>query len=184
MRRLPVPLLDALLALACAGWALLELIGDHAWTEGPRPIEVVGALAAGGSVALRRRLPLGAVSIYAGAILLMVLAGQPTELLGVVVAGMIIAYSLAAELDGLRLLAGLAILAGAVVIKDVDDPKLSTSSIVIELLFYGMGAAGGRVVRLRERKVEHMARVADDRADDAIPRGWAFLPTITRPARH
>jgi signal transduction histidine kinase len=168
MRRLPVPMLDALLALACAGWALLELIGDHAWTEGPRAIEVVGALAAGGSVALRRRAPLAAVSIYAGALLLMVLAGQPPELLGVVIAGIIIAYSLAAELDGNRLVAGLAILAGAVAVKDTDDPKLSTSSIVIELLFYGMGAAAGRVVRRRERKVEHVARVADERADDAV----------------
>lgn len=100
MRRLPVPVLDLVLALACAGWALLELIGDDAWTEGPRAIEVVGAVAACGSVALRRRAPLGAVVVYAGALLLMVASGQPPELLGVVIAGMIIAYSLAAELDG------------------------------------------------------------------------------------
>ena len=168
MRRPPVPVLDAVLALACAGWALLELIGDDAWTAGPHAIEVIGALAACGSVALRRRAPLVSVVIYAGALLLIVVSGQPPELLGVVIAGMIIAYSLAAELDGNQLLAGLAILAGAVVIKDIDDPKLSTSSIVIELLFYAMGSAAGRVVRRRERKVEHITRVADDRANDAI----------------
>lgn len=39
---------------------------------------------------------------------------------------------------------------------------------MIELLFYAMGAAAGRIVRVRERKVEHVARAADDRAHDAV----------------
>jgi signal transduction histidine kinase len=170
VRRLPPSLVDAAIACVLVGWGLLELLGTGAWGSGPHVVQVVGVVVACGSVAARRRLPLAAAGAFAVGELAMILAGYPPEILAVALAGMVLAYSLAAQLDGAALLTGVAILAGTVLAKDVDDPKLGVTDIVIDLVFLAMPLLVGRVVRRRERTADHIARVADDRTRDAIER--------------
>ena len=98
----------------------------------------------------------------------MVLSGGVPELLAVALAAMLLAYTCAATLDNRQLLAAIVMLVAAVVIKDLDDPKQGGWDVAIDQLFVLMALAVGRVVWRRERKVEHVARVAGERTQDAI----------------
>ena len=167
-RRLPVPVLDLTLAAVAVTLLLAELLVWDEWSGESRALQVVGATVACSSLALRRAAPLVAVGIAAAGTFLLVAGGDPPQLLAVGITGVLLSYSIAAELDGRPLIVAAAVIAGIVVTRDVVDPALNGFDIVIDLLVFGAPFAVGRVVRRRERKVEHVARVADERTRDAI----------------
>jgi len=167
-RRLPVPVLD--LALAALGVILLlaELLVWHEWAGESRALQVVGATVVCSSVALRRAAPLVAVGIAACGTLLLVAGGDPPQLLAVGLAGILLSYTVAAQLDGRALVVAAGVIAATVVTRDIVDPALNGFDIAIDVLVFAAPFAVGRVVRRRELRIEHVARVADDRTRDAI----------------
>jgi signal transduction histidine kinase len=167
-RRLSVPVLDLTLAAVALALALAELLVWDEWSGESRALQVAGAAVACSSLAVRRRAPLLAVSIAAGGTLLLVAGGDPPQLLALGLTGVLLAYTVAAELDGRALVVAGAAIALSVVARDVADPALNGFDVVIDLLVFAAPFAVGRVVRRRERKVEHVARAADERTRDAI----------------
>ena len=168
MRRLPVPALDLVLALLCLALAWAELLIWDEWSAEPQAIQAGGVTIVCAALAIRRRFPLAAVAVLAGAYLLMVVGGEPPQVLAVGLAAMVISYSFAASLDGAPLFAAAALFATMLLIRDIVDPKLNGGDIAIDAVFFGMPFVVGRVVRRRERRVELVSRLADDRTDDAI----------------
>jgi signal transduction histidine kinase len=167
-RRVPVPVLDLTLAALAVTLLLAELLVWAEWAGESRALQVVGATVVCSSLALRRAAPLVAVAIAACGTFLLVAGGDPPQLLAVGITGVLLSYTIAAELDGRALIVAAAVIALAVVTRDVVDPTLNGFDVVIDLLFFAAPFAVGRVVRRRERKVEHVARVADERTRDAI----------------
>ena len=168
-RRLRVPVLDLALAVLALALALAELLVWDEWSVGePRPLQVAGAAVVCSSLALRRCLPLAAVAVGATGALLLTVGGDPPQLLAAGLVGMLLSYSIAAALDGRALLVAVVMLAAAVLIRDVVDPALNGFDIVIDALFFAAPFVVGRVVRRRERRIEHVAQAADDRTRDAI----------------
>jgi signal transduction histidine kinase len=167
-RRLPVPVLDLVLTALALSLVIAELLVWDEWTVESQALQVVGAVVACSSLALRRAAPLVAVAVAACGTFLLTAGGDPPQLLAVGLTGVLLSYTIAAELDGRTLIMAAAVIALAVVTRDVVDPELNGFDIVIDLLVFTAPFAVGRVVRRRERKVEHVARVADARARDAI----------------
>ena len=175
MRRLPVPAFDLLLAAAGLVFAWAELLVWNEWSTEPRAIQAVGVTVVCASLAIRRRLPLGAVVVACGGTLLVVAGGVPPEILGAGLTGMIIAYSFAAALDGSALVVAAVMFAATLVVRDIVDPRLNGFDIAIDAVFYLMPFGVGRVIRRRDRRVELVARVADDRVDEAVLRERARI---------
>ncbi len=167
-RRLPVPWLDLTLAALAVTLLLAELLVWDEWTRESRALQVVGATIVCSSLALRRAAPLVAVAIAACGTFLLVAGGDPPQLLAVGITGVLLSYTIAAELDGRALIVAAALIALTVVTRDVVDPTLNGFDIVIDLLVFAAPFAVGRVVRRRERKVEHVTRVAHERTRDGI----------------
>ena len=170
MRRLPVPAVDVVLALLCLALAWAELLIWDEWSPESRVIQAVGITVLCAALVIRRRLPLATVAIASSASLLMLVGEQPPQILGVGLAAMVISYSFAAVLDGVPLFAALALFAATWLIRDIVDPNLNGGDIAIDGVFFGMPFVVGRVVRRRERQVELVTRVAEDRTNDAIRR--------------
>jgi signal transduction histidine kinase len=168
MRRLPVPVIDLALALACAAVSFGELFADDVWAPGPRVPQVLAVGIACSALAIRRRAALPAAVIFSLALLGMAAATEPPQLFGLGLVGMIVAFTIAAELEG-RTRAGAAMLfVVATVVRDLDDPQMDVDGLLVDLLIFGLAAAAGLIVQRRQRQVEHVARVSDDRAQDAI----------------
>jgi signal transduction histidine kinase len=167
-RRLPVPVLDLTLAALALGLMLAELLVWNEWSGESQALQVVGGAAACSSLALRRTAPLAAVALVVCATFLLVAGGDPPQLLAAGITGLLLSYTIAAELDGRPLVVATAGIALAIVTRDVVDPELNGFDIVIDLLVFAAPWAVGRVVRRRDRKVEHVARLAEDRTRDAI----------------
>ena len=169
MQRLPVPLMDVVLALLCLTLAWAELLVWDEWAPGPKVFQAAGGTVLCGSLAIRRRFPLlMVVSAACGSLLMWVFGGVPPQILGVGLAAMVISYSLAAGLDGTALFAAVAIFVTTWLIRDIVDPNLNGGDIAIDGVFFGMPFVVGRVVHRRERQVEHVARVAGERVSDAV----------------
>lgn len=168
MRRLPVPLLDVVLASLCLALAWAELLVWDEWSTESRAIQAAGVTIVCAALVIRRRFPLATVAIAACGSLLMVVGGVPPQILAVGLAAMVISYSFAASLDGAPLIAAAALFAATWLIRDIVDPKLNGFDIAIDAVFLGMPFVVGRVMRRRERQLELVSRVADDRTDDAI----------------
>ncbi len=169
MRRLPVPLLDVVLAVLCLALAWAELLVWDEWASGPKVFQAAGVTIVCASLAIRRRFPLLMVMAAAcGSLLSWVFGGVPPQILGVGLAAMVISYSVAAGLDGAALFAAVAVFVTTWLIRDIVDPHLNGGDIVIDGVFFGMPFAVGRVVRRREHQVEHVARVAEERSTDAV----------------
>ena len=167
-RRLPVPAVDILLACLCLALAWAELLVWDEWSPESEVIQAAGVTIVCSSLAIRRRFPLATVAIAACGSLITLVGGVPPQILGVGLAAMVISYSLAAALDGARLVAAVALFAVTWLIRDIVDPHLNGGDIAIDGVFFTMPFIVGRVVRRRERQVELMSRVADDRTGDAI----------------
>jgi signal transduction histidine kinase len=161
-------MLDLALAALALALMLAELLVWDEWTAEWQTLQVVGAAVACSSLALRRAAPLVAVGLAACGTLVLVAGGDPPQLLALGLTGMLLAYTIAAELDGRALVVAAAVIVLTVMTRDVVDPALNGFDIAIDLLVFGAPFAVGRVVRRRERKVEHVARVAEERARDAI----------------
>jgi signal transduction histidine kinase len=169
MRRLPVPLMDVVLALLCLTLAWAELLVWDEWASGPKVFQAAGVTIVCASLVIRRRFPFMMVVIAAcGSLLMWLFGGVPPQILGVGLAAMVISYSLAAALDGTALIAAVALFVATWLIRDIVDPHLNGGDIAIDGVFFGMPFVVGRVVRRREHQVEHVARVADERAYDAL----------------
>jgi signal transduction histidine kinase len=168
IRRLPVPVLDLTLAALALALLLAELRVWDEWSDESRVLQALGATVVCSSLALRRTAPLVAVGIAAGGTIVLVAGGDPPQLLSVGITGVLLSYTIAAELDGRALVVAAVVIALTVVTRDVVDPTLNGFDIAIDLLVFAAPFAVGRVVRRRERKVEHVARVADARTRDAI----------------
>ena len=138
------------------------------WSTGSRVIQVTGVTIVCTALAIRRRFPLGTVVVAASGTSLTVISGVPPQILGVGLAAMVISFSLASALDGARLFAAAGLFVTSWLIRDIVDPQLNGGDIAIDGVFFAMPFIVGRVVRRRERQVELVARVADDRTDDAI----------------
>ena len=176
MRRLPVPAVDILIGIVCLALAWAELLVWHEWSSGPRVVQAAGITIACSSLAIRRRFPFATVVVAAGGSLLTVVGGVPPQILGVGLAAMMISYSFAAALDGAALLAAVALFTTTWLIRDIVDPHLNGFDIAIDGVFvFGMPFVVGRVMRRRERQVDLVSRVADDRTDDAIRRERARI---------
>ena len=175
-RRLPLPAVDILLAVLCLALAWAELLVWSEWSTESRAFQATGVTIICAALATRRRFPLGTVAVAACGCLLMIVGGVPPQILAVGLAAMLISYSLAAALDGAALLAAVALFTTTWLIRDIADPRLNGFDIVIDGLFvFGLPFAVGRVMRRRERRVELVSRVADDRTDDAIRRERARI---------
>jgi signal transduction histidine kinase len=170
MRRLPVPLLDVVLAFLCLALAWAELLVLDEWSTESKAIQAAGVTIVCGALVIRRRFPLATVAVAACGSLFMVVGGVPPQILGVGLAAMVISYSFAAALDGAALITAAALFATTWLLRDIVDPNLNGGDIVIDGIFFGMPFIVGRVVRRRERQVEQVAQVADDRTSDAIRR--------------
>jgi signal transduction histidine kinase len=168
MRRLPVPAVDILLASLCLGLAWAELLVWDEWSAGSKVLQAAGVTVVCAALAIRRRFPLATVAVAAGGSLLTLAGSVPPQILGVGLAAMVISYSFAAALDGAPLFAAVVLFATTWLIRDIVDPQLNGGDIAIDGVFFGMPFVVGRVVRRRERQVELVSRVADDRTDDAI----------------
>jgi signal transduction histidine kinase len=168
MRRLPVPLLDVVLASLCLALAWAELLVWDEWSTGAKAIQAAGITIVCASLVIRRRFPLATVAIAACGSILTLAGGVPPQILGVGLAAMVISYSFAASLDGARLIVAIVLFAGTWLFRDIIDPQLNGGDIAIDGVFFGMPFIVGRVVRRRERRVELVSRVADDRTDDAV----------------
>jgi len=160
--------LDALLALVCGALALAELFYWDEWSGESKALQLVGTLVICAAVALRRRHTLTAVGAQLVGSVLLVSGGNPPEILGAGLAGMILAYSIAVELSGRRLLVGAALLTTAIVLHDIADPQINGFDIVIDLGFFALWFVVGTIVRHRDRRVEAVARLSDDRIQDAV----------------
>lgn len=169
-RRLHVPAVDLLLAVAGLTLALAELFIRDEWSTEPRPLQVMGVLVMFGGLALRRAAPLPAMAIAASGAMLLAVGGDPPQLLAAGLAGMLLAYTIAAELDGRKLLAAAMILAAGVVIRDIADPALNGFDIAIDGVFFLAPFAVGRIVRRRQRQLELVSSVAADLEQDAVRR--------------
>ena len=169
MRRLPVPAVDILLASVCLALAWAELLVWDEWAPESRVMQAIGVTIVCASLAIRRRFPLATVVIAAGGSILLTAGGSPPQILAVGLAAMVIAYSIAAALEGARLLIAAVIFTVTWLLRDIVDPHLNGFDIVIDGVFvFGLPFIVGRVMRRRERQVELVSRVADDRTDDAI----------------
>ncbi len=168
MRRLPVPAVDMLLALLCLtlGWA--ELLVWDEWSTESRWLQAAGVTLICASLALRRRSPLAMVAIAAGGSLLMIAGEVPPQILAVGLAAMVISYSVAAGLDGRRLIVAVTLFVVTWLTRDIVDPNLNGFDIVIDGLVFAMPFIVGRVVRRREHQVRLVSQVAEDRTHDAV----------------
>lgn len=169
-RRLRVPVRDLVLAVLCLLLALAELVVWDEWSTESELLQVTGIFAICSGVALRRVAPLAAVAFCLTGAVLLSAGGDPPQLLAAGLAGILVAYTIAAELDGWRLLMGAAVIGAAVVIRDVADPALNGFDIVIDLLVFGAPFAIGRVVRRRQKQIELISKVAADLEQDAVRR--------------
>jgi signal transduction histidine kinase len=167
-RRLPVPAVDILLASLCLALAWAELLVWDEWSAESSVLQAAGVTIVCAALAIRRRLPLATVAVAACASLFTVAGGAPPQILGVGLAAMVISYSFAAALDGAPLYAAVTLFATTWLIRDIVDPQLNGGDIAIDGVFFGMPFIVGRVVRRRERQVELLSRVSDDRMDDAV----------------
>jgi signal transduction histidine kinase len=167
-RRLPVPAVDILLASLCLALAWAELLVWDEWSAESTVLQAAGVTIVCAALAIRRRLPLATVAVAACASLFTVAGGAPPQILGVGLAAMVISYSFAAALDGAPLYAAVTLFATTWLIRDIVDPQLNGGDIAIDGVFFGMPFIVGRVVRRRERQVELLSRVSDDRMDDAV----------------
>ena len=102
--------------------------------------------------------------------MLLAVGGDPPQLLAAGLAGMLLAYTIAAELDGRELLAAAMILAAGVVLRDIADPALNGFDIAIDGVFFSAPFAVGRIVRRRQRQLELVSSVAADLEQDAVRR--------------
>jgi signal transduction histidine kinase len=175
MRRLPVPVLDLVLGMLCLALAWAELLIWDEWSPSSRALQAVSVTVVCSAIVIRRRFPLATVVVAAAGSMLVLLGGQPPQILGVGLAAMVIAYSIGAGLDGPRLLVALALFLSTWLIRDIVDPNLNGGDIAIDGLFFAMPFAVGRVARHRERQVELVARVGEDRTDEAIRRERARI---------
>jgi signal transduction histidine kinase len=160
--------LDAVLAVACGALALTELFYWDEWSDEPEALQLVGTLVICAAVALRRRHTLTAVIAQLIGSVILVSGGNSPEILAAGLAGMILAYSIAAELSGRRLLVGATLLATAIVLHDIFDPQIDGFDIVIDLGFFALWFAVGMIVRRRDRRVEVVVQLSDDRVQDAV----------------
>lgn len=135
-RRLRVPAVDLLLAVAGFVLALAELLIWDEWSTEPKALQVTGVLVICGGLALRRAAPLPATAIAASGAVLLAVGGDPPQLLAAGLAGMLLAYTIAAELDGRELLVAAMILAAGVVLRDIADPALNGFDIAIDGVFF------------------------------------------------
>ena len=103
-------------------------------------------------------------------VVVFVVGGDPPQVLAAGIAGVVIAYTIAAELDGRELLAAAGLLAAAVVLRDIADPALNGFDIAIDMLWFVGAFAVGRVVRRRQKHVELVSIVAADLQEDAVRR--------------
>jgi signal transduction histidine kinase len=168
MRRLPVPAVDILVALLCLALAWAELLVWNEWSPESRVLQAGGVTVVCSSLAIRRRFPFATVAVAAFGSLITLVGGVPPQILGVGLAAMVISYSFAAALDDARLFAAATMFMATWLIRDIVDPQLNGGDIAIDGVFFGMPFIVGRVVRRRERQVELVSRVAEDRTDDAI----------------
>lgn len=169
-RRLPVPAVDLILAVIALALALAELFVWNEWSTEPRAVQIVGVAVICCALAFRRAAPLVASAVALVGVVVLAVGGDPPQLLAAGIAGVVIAYAVAAELDGRELLAAAGLLAGAVVVRDIADPALNGFDIAIDLLFFVGAFAVGRVVRRRQKQVELVSVVAADLQEDAVRR--------------
>ena len=134
-RRLPVPALDLILAVIAFALALAELFVWNEWSTEPRAVQIAGVAVTCCALALRRAAPLVAPAVALMGVVVLAVGGDPPQLLAAGIAGVVIAYTIAAELDGRELLAAAGLLAAAVVVRDVADPALNGFDIAIDMLW-------------------------------------------------
>ncbi len=168
MRRLLASAIDPVLAVLFGALAWAELLVWHEWSSESRVVQGVGVTIVCGSLAIRRRFPLATVAIAAAGTLVVVVGGNPPQIYAAGLAAMLISYSLAAALEGWPLRLAVAIFAASWLVRDIVDPSLNGFDIALDGLPYAATFTVGRVVRRRERTVDLVARVAEDRTLDAV----------------
>jgi signal transduction histidine kinase len=168
MRRLSVPPLDVAVAAGCLAGAVAELaLADYAWAPGGRAPQAIGAAISCLALLARRRAPLVCVATFVAAQLFTSAVAEPPQLLSIGVAYVLVAYAIGAELDGRSRIAAAVVLVATGVLRDLDDPQHAGDPL-IDPLFLLLAMAAGGVVRRRQRQVDHVAKVAADRAQDAL----------------
>lgn len=166
--RLRLPVGDLVLALAVAALGLTELVRWHEWSSAPRWSQVAGVAVVSASLIMRRRMPELAVAVIAVGVGLLLVGGDPPQILAAGVVGMTVAFSLANGRDGRRLWIAAGVLASALVTRDIVDPRLNGFDIVIDAGVFSVPFILGRLVRRKDRRVALVAAAGEDRARDAV----------------
>lgn len=168
LRRLTTPV-DALLALALAAAAFTQTVG----LDSDRPVlrATLAALTVT-SVALRRTIPAAAAAWFAiGTTVESLLTESPDEV-GVLIACLLVAFSVAAHSPRRESLLGGALLALGITVTIASDPTDSLGNIAPTLvLFVAIPFALGLAVRARRRDVAALTLEAEAlarRADSAV----------------
>ena len=154
------PVLDAALAVALTVMCQAQLPADESpWVR----LSLLAILA----VAVRRRWPLGATLVLAAAVALQGLSADPPATFGLFLAVMLLMFTVAAECDIGRALAGGLALAAGVVAHDVNSADYGTaagmaSDLAIPVILWFVGR-GVRIQRRRaDRAGQLLARLESD----------------------
>jgi signal transduction histidine kinase len=146
-------LLDVALAAVFTVVAQVDVWAPHlaVWgddpVEGPRLVSSLLLLGVGVPLAWRRRAPLATVTIVAAAAAAQAVV-TGTAPIGLVLAGptLVALYSVAAYADWRRALAGLALMAGAIAVHDLNDPAIRSAAAVGEASYWWLVMLGGWIV--------------------------------------
>lgn len=166
VRGLTTPL-DAVLALVIGSAAVVETLGN---ADAPHPeLRALVAAVAASSLALRRTLPTSAAALFGAAMATESLALESPDEAGVLLACLVVSYSVAVHAPRREAALGGLLLVMSLAITIAYDPSDSVSNIPLSaLLFIGLPFGLGTIVRRRQQDIaaltletESLAREAD-----------------------
>jgi signal transduction histidine kinase len=156
---------DVLLALLLLGVAVAEIVGGGLDSPAARTAYATATIS---SLLVRRTLPLLATGIASTSLVAQSLLLESPDEIGVLLAVIIVAFSIAAHAPTRDLVTGATMLTVSIAVAVGTDPTDSTSNILPTLLlFLGLPIGLGLTVRRRQRDLVSLRLDALARADEA-----------------
>lgn len=151
---------DALIAAGIGLWAIVEVASGS--VSGPVPIDLMCGLLAAAPLAWRRRVPVGAALVCAGAVTLKTALGVRLDGLAMLVAILLAAYSVGRHVRPrvAAATAGAMVVLAWVSLFGLDPVDQTLSNYPFIALWVGGPAAAGAALQVQVRRAERLADVA------------------------
>jgi signal transduction histidine kinase len=160
--------LDLTLGLLYLAAALGEQIAFDEWGTAPLAVQVIVTVLVTAALTKARSSPVFAGLLYAAMLGGGSLLWEPAEvfMLGLSVVAM--PFLLSLRLRGWSLAATMVLVCAALAVHDVADTSINGGDVVVDQFWPLLGLAAGLAVARRQRRVDHVTRLAGDIAELAV----------------